>query len=103
MVVIVAIPLTAGTVSVALDQLLESRVTPLAQDWASQNRWLVTTLTVTDGEVIVTALGSPPDADPAQLRRTMNANGMGGSPLTVRLALGGSATCPANSEVCTRN
>jgi hypothetical protein len=51
----------------------------------------------------VTALGSPPDADPVELRKAMNANGMAGAPLTVRLVLGGSATCAAGTETCTRN
>ena len=99
----VAVPLTAGTIAVAMDQLLQSRVTPIAQSWASQNRWLLSTLSVSDGEVVVTALGSPPDADPVQLRKAMNENGMAGAPLTVRLVLGGSATCAAGTETCQRN
>lgn len=103
LVVIVAIPLTAGSIAVAQDQLLASRAQPLAESWASQNRWLVSNLTASDGQVVVTALGSPPDADPAQLRKTMNDNGLGSAGLVVRLVLGGSVTCPSGGMVCTRN
>ena len=103
LVIIVAIPLTAGTVSVALDQLLASRAQPLAETWASQNRWLLSNLVAQDGDVVVTALGSPPDADPAQLRKSMNDNGLGSAGLTVRLVLGGSVTCPSGGAVCTRD
>lgn len=103
LVVIVAIPLTAGTVTVARDELLASRAQPLAEAWASQNRWLVSNLVAEDGDVVVTALGSPPDADPAQLRESMNENGLGSAGLTVRLVLGGSVTCPSGGVVCTRD
>jgi uncharacterized hydrophobic protein (TIGR00271 family) len=101
LVVIVAIPLGFGTLSVALDGLLASRAKPLAESWASQNKWLLTTLSANDGEVVVTALGSPPDADPSELRKAFNDNGLGNAGLTVRLVLGGSATCPSGGDTCT--
>ena len=103
LVVIVAIPLTAGSIAVAQDQLLASRAQPLAESWASQNRWLVSNLTASDGQVVVTALGSPPDADPAKLRESMNENGLGSAGLVVRLVIGGAVTCPSGGVVCTRN
>ncbi len=102
LLVLVALPLTAGSVAVARDQLLEARARPIAEAWASQNDWLVTTLSVTAGELVVTALGSPPDADPAELRTELNAEGLGQVDLTVRLVLGGSANCPAGGEECVR-
>ena len=39
-VALVAIPLTAGSIQVALDQLLAAKAQPIAEAWASQNRWL---------------------------------------------------------------
>ena len=102
LLVLVAVPLTAGSVSVAQDQLLTARARPVAEAWAAQNQWLVTTLNVTGGDLVVTALGSPPDADPAELRRELNASGMPGLDLTVRLVLGGSVNCPADGDTCTR-
>jgi hypothetical protein len=103
LVVVVTVPLAIGTWSVAMDQLLESRATPLAHTWAAQNDWLLTTLSASDGDVVVTALGSPPDADPADLRKAMNDNGLGDAGLIVRLVLGGSVTCPSGGESCSRD
>lgn len=102
LLVVVAIPLTAGSLAVAYDQLLASRARPIAEAWASQNQWLVTTLAVTNRDLVVTALGSPPDADPAELRAALNANGLAEMDLTVRLVLGGSAQCAAGGDVCVR-
>jgi uncharacterized hydrophobic protein (TIGR00271 family) len=99
---LVAVPLTAGSVSVARDQLLTAKARPIAEAWARQNQWLVTTLSVTAGDLVVTALGSPPDADPADLRSELNATGLGDVDLTVRLVIGGSVDCPAGGEVCIR-
>lgn len=102
MLIVVAVPLTAGSVAVAYDQLLASRARPIAESWASQNQWLVTTLAVNNRDLVVTALGSPPDADPAELRTALNAEGLADMDLTVRLVLGGSASCPAGGQTCER-
>lgn len=101
MVLIVAIPLGFGTLQVARDEQLAAQAKPLADEWASSNKWVVTTLSVTHGEVVVTALGSPPDADAATLRRVFNDNGLADAGLVVRLVLGGTATCPARQTSCT--
>jgi uncharacterized hydrophobic protein (TIGR00271 family) len=101
LVIVVAIPLGFGTLSVALDEQLASRAKPLADDWASSNKWVVTTLTAADGQVVITALGSPPDADVTTLRRTFNDNGLASAGLLVRLVLGGTANCPAGGSACT--
>jgi uncharacterized membrane protein len=99
-VVVVAIPLSLGTVSVALDEQLATRARPVADDWARDNNWVVTTLTATDGQVVITALGSLPDADAAELRERFNAKGLADADLVVRLVIGGSATCPAGGATC---
>lgn len=99
---LVAVPLTAGSLAVARDQLLAAKARPVAESWAIQNQWVVTTLSVTAGDLVVTALGSPPDADPAELRAELNATGLGDVDLTVRLVEGGSLNCPANGESCVR-
>lgn len=101
LVLVVAIPLGFGTVSVAMDELLASRAKPLADAWASSNKWVVTTLSASDGQVVITALGSPPDADVNALRQTFNDNGLGDAGLLVRLVLGGTATCPPGGSTCT--
>lgn len=103
LLVAVALPLTAGTITVAQDQRLASAARPIADAWASQNNWLITTLTAEGGRVILTALGSPPDADPADLRRELNENGLAEAELTVRLVIGGAVTCDAGGETCERS
>lgn len=100
LVVAVAIPLGFGTLSVGLDERLAARATPLAEAWASSNRWVVTTLSAADGEVVITALGAPPNADVTTLRQAFNDNGLADADLVVRLVLGGTATCPANLSTC---
>lgn len=100
LLVVVTVPLTTGTIAVARDQRLASAARPVAEAWASQNNWLVTTLSAESGRVIVTALGSPPDADPADLRRELNESGMADAELVVRLVIGGSVTCAAGGETC---
>ena len=40
--------------------------------WAADAGWQVATVDVREGEVIVTALGPPPEADPADLRQILN-------------------------------
>lgn len=50
---------------------------------------------------MITALGSPPDADVNALRRTFNDNGLADAGLLVRLVLGGTATCPPDGSTCT--
>lgn len=101
MVLVVAIPLGFGTLQVALDEQLAAQAKPLADDWASSNKWVVTTMSARNGEVVITALGSPPDADVTTLRRAFNDNGLADAGLVVRLVLGGSATCPAGGSACT--
>ena len=57
-------------------------------------------VTVDSQHIYVTALGAPPDADPALLRQALNDNGMADADLTVRLVLGGSANCPPGGDTC---
>ena len=103
LVLVVAIPLGYGTLSVAMDELLASRAQPLADAWASGNKWVVTALTASDGQVVITALGSPPDADVNDLRQSFNDNGLADAGLLVRLVLGGTATCPAGETTCVKS
>ncbi len=54
-----------------------------------------------EGEVIVTALGPPPEADPADLRQILNDNDLADIGLQIRLVVGGTRVCPAGGSVCT--
>ena len=53
-----------------------------------------------DGAIIVTALGPPPQVDVERLRRDLDADGLAGADVTVRLVVGGTRFCPAGSTKC---
>jgi uncharacterized hydrophobic protein (TIGR00271 family) len=100
---IIGIPLGIGSWTVAQDQITARRARPIADAWAAQNNWLVSSMSVDSGRISVTALGSPPDADPVELRADLNNAGLDYADLVVRLVLGGSATCPAMGDTCVRS
>ena len=100
LVVLVTIPLGFGSFAVARDRQLAAQARPLAAAWATAAGWQVTTVEAINGVVIVTALGPPPDADPVDLRKTLDANGMASADLSIRLVVGGIRYCPAHSQVC---
>ena len=99
LVALVAIPLTAGSIQVAMDQLLAAKARPVAEAWASQNRWLVTTLNVTGW----TTWWSPhsdrrPTPTPRSCAPSSTTRAWATSDLTVRLVIGGSVECPAGGR-----
>lgn len=99
-VVLVAVPLAAGSRAVAADQLLVARATPVTQQWAARAGWQVTTVQVVDGVVQVTALGPPPEVDVASLRKAFDDAGLAGADLDVRLVVGGTRLCPSGATDC---
>ena len=98
--VAVAIPLTIGTLAVARDQRLAFQARPIAQQWARDAGWQIATVEAVDGAIIVTALGPPPQVDVERLRRDLDADGLAGADVTVRLVVGGTRFCPAGSTKC---
>ncbi|HTY72165.1 MAG TPA: DUF389 domain-containing protein [Actinomycetes bacterium] len=98
--VLILIPLTAGTLAVLRDQQLGRQARPVVEEWARQANWEVSTVDAVNGTVIVTALGPPPEADVADLRADLNERGMGGAGLEVRLVVGGIERCPAGGTTC---
>jgi uncharacterized hydrophobic protein (TIGR00271 family) len=100
LVVLVAIPLAIGTQAVAEDQRLASLGQPIAEAWARDAGWQVTNVQALNGAIIVTALGPPPQADPADLRVTLNDHGLADAGLTIRLVVGGTRECPAGGTAC---
>ena len=100
LLLIVAVPLTVGSVTVARDELLAAQAKPVAEAWAAGNDWLVTNIQAQKGVLYVAALGSPPDASPRELRVSLDQAGLADVDLVVQLVLGGAATCPAGSTRC---
>ncbi len=101
LVVLVAIPLAIGTQAVAQDERLAAEGRPIAEAWARDAGWQVTNVQALNGAVIVTALGPPPTADPADLRVALNDSGLGDAGLTIRLVVGGTRECAAGGATCT--
>jgi len=48
----------------------------------------------------VSAIGSPPDASPEELRRLMDSSGLSDADLVVVLSAGGGRICPAGQTTC---
>lgn len=99
-VVLVAVPLTAGTLSVARDRQLVADAKPIAASWAQAQNWAVATVEASGGQVIVTALGPPPGAEPEGLRRAFDRAGLASADLQIRLVIGGVRNCPAGASEC---
>ncbi|MGB7982175.1 MAG: DUF389 domain-containing protein [Candidatus Nanopelagicales bacterium] len=99
-VLLVAIPLTAGTLSVLRDQQLVATATPIARSWAQEKGWAVATVEASGGRVVVTALGPPPEVDPQGLRRELDAAGLETADLQIRLIVGGVRNCPPGALEC---
>ncbi|MCH9815258.1 MAG: TIGR00341 family protein [Actinomycetia bacterium] len=89
MVVLVAVPLAAGTLKIVGDQRIRFAATPIAVDWAEQQNWAVVEVEVDDGLLTVTALGAPPQVEPAVLRDQLDNAGLQEVDLEVALVLGG--------------
>ncbi|MBK9739877.1 MAG: DUF389 domain-containing protein [Actinobacteria bacterium] len=99
-VVIVAVPLAFGTMTVAADRQLEARTLPIAQTWAREVGWDVADVSAVNGTLMITALGEPPEADPEDLRVTLNDQGYGAIDLQIVLVIGGGRICAAGGTTC---
>jgi uncharacterized hydrophobic protein (TIGR00271 family) len=102
LVVVVTIPLAAGSAAVAADQSLAAQTLPVAKRWAGASDWQVESLEAKAGAVYVVAIGPAPAPEPGALRRLMNIEGLGGAELNVELVDGGAYLCRPEAVVCTR-
>jgi hypothetical protein len=99
-VLLVAVPLAGGSLSVALDQQLQAKATPVAEAWARDNGWQVATVSVQGGAVTIQALGPPPEARAEELRAAFDEAGMAAVDVSVQLIVGGGRFCPAGETTC---
>jgi uncharacterized hydrophobic protein (TIGR00271 family) len=99
-VVVVLVPLGIGSRNVAVDQQLQAKATPIAQDWAGRAGWQIAVVSVQNGLISVTALGPPPDIDAASLRKELDDAGMADADLVIRLVVGGTRVCLAHATTC---
>ncbi len=100
LLVVVAVPLGIGTFNVAYDRLVQVTATPIAQAWAAKAGWQVTTVTVVNRTIIVTALGPPPEVEVDSLRTALNDAGYSADDVVIRLVVGGTRLCSAGGTTC---
>jgi len=94
-VLVVTIPLGVGSSHVVQQELILSRATPVAAEWAESQGWQLSDITVRQGVLRITALGPPPTIQEAGLRERLDAAGLADVDARVTLVLGGSRDLPA--------
>ncbi|MFC8899494.1 TIGR00341 family protein [Streptomyces cinereoruber] len=100
-VLLVAVPLTTGTVSVARDRALAADARPVAERWAAAGKWQIASVEARNGVVVIGVLGLPPQPAPTALRAALDRDGMRDADLELHLVGGRTHWCPANTDTCT--
>ncbi|MEV0913780.1 DUF389 domain-containing protein [Streptomyces sp. NPDC049967] len=100
-VVLVAAPLTAGTVTVARDRSLAADARPVAEKWAATGKWQIASVEARNGIVVIGVLGLPPQPAPTALRAALDEHGMRDADLELHLVGGRTQWCPADTDTCT--
>ena len=90
-VVLVAVPLGAGSYQVYRDATTIAGVRPVAEQWAAGASTQIVSVTGTAAAIRIEALGPPPGPDVAPLRRALDGAGYADVPVEVSLVLGGAA------------
>ncbi|MEU8138822.1 DUF389 domain-containing protein [Streptodolium elevatio] len=98
---LVAVPLTTGTIAVTRDRQLADDATSIAKQWAAVEGWDIATVDARGGRVVVTAVGIPPVPAPTALRAALDDHGMADADLEIHLIGGATRHCPAHSTQCT--
>ncbi|MFC7304744.1 DUF389 domain-containing protein [Streptomyces monticola] len=101
MVVLVAVPLTTGSLSVARDRQLAAGARPVAERWAAAGKWQLASVEARNGVVVVGVLGLPPHPAPGALRVALDHSGVGDADLELHLVGGRTHWCPAGGTSCT--
>ncbi|WP_299538884.1 TIGR00341 family protein [uncultured Streptomyces sp.] len=98
---LVAVPLTTGTLRVARDRLLAADARPVAERWATTGNWQIASVEARNGIVVIGVLGLPPQPAPTALRSALDAGGMRDADLELHLVGGRTHWCPAATDTCT--
>lgn len=96
-VVVIAIPLTWGTILAAYEQQIVQESQPVAERWAAEEGWIITDVSYQQGQLQVSALGSAPEADAEAFRADLDAAGLEFVDARVTLVIGGSKVLPGKS------
>ncbi|MFD5730429.1 DUF389 domain-containing protein [Streptomyces sp. NPDC058368] len=100
-VVLVAVPLTVGTVGLARDRSLAADARPVAERWAATGKWQIASVEARNGIVVIGVLGLPPQPAPTALREALDDHGMRDADLELHLVGGRTHWCPADTDTCT--
>ncbi|MFI6878829.1 DUF389 domain-containing protein [Streptomyces sp. NPDC050400] len=100
LVVLIAVPLTTGTVTVARDRSLAADARPVAERWAAAGHWEIASVDARNGIVVIGVLGLPPQPAPTALRAALDRNGMRDADLELHLVGGRTHWCPADTDRC---
>ncbi|WP_338701876.1 DUF389 domain-containing protein [Streptomyces sp. Q6] len=100
-VLLIAVPLTAGTMTVARDRTLAADARPVAEKWASTGKWQIASVEARNGVVVIGVLGLPPQPAPTALRAALDRAGMSDADLELHLVGGRTHWCPADTDTCT--
>lgn len=100
-VVLVAVPLTTGTIRVAHDRLLAADARPVAERWAATGKWQIASVEARNNVVVIGVLGLPPQPAPTALREALDDHGMRDADLELHLVGGRTHWCPAGTDTCT--
>ncbi|MGW6270177.1 DUF389 domain-containing protein [Streptomyces sp. NPDC055060] len=100
-VVLIAVPLTTGTITVARDRMLAADARPVAERWAASGKWQIASVEARNGIVVIGVLGLPPQPAPAALRTALDQAGMAEADLELHLVGGRTHWCPADTDTCT--
>lgn len=100
-VLLIAVPLTTGTITVARDRALAAEARPVAEKWAATGKWQIASVEARNGIVVIGVLGLPPQPGPTVLRAELDRNGMRDADLELHLVGGRTHWCPADTDTCT--
>ncbi|NBE51616.1 DUF389 domain-containing protein [Streptomyces boluensis] len=100
-VLLIAVPLTTGTVTVARDRALAADARPVAERWAATGKWQIASVEARNGIVVIGVLGLPPQPAPTVLRAALDRNGMRDADLELHLVGGRTHWCPSDTDTCT--
>ncbi|WP_282697718.1 DUF389 domain-containing protein [Streptomyces sp. CC208A] len=98
---LIAVPLTIGTIAVVRDRTLAADARPVADRWAAAGAWQIASVEARHGVILIDVLGLPPQPAPTALRAALDRAGMSDADLQLRLVGGRTHWCPAGATTCT--
>ena len=96
MVVLIAVPLTYGSVQVVTGEKLVGEARPVAARWAQGQGWRLTDVTYSQDRLQIKVLGSGSQADAASLRAALDSAGLAEVDADVELVNGTTQSLPSD-------